>query len=85
MTISPDLRFLRAFLWFMNWITNLGLCVIITWVGKKKNKGGCKVGICGQAPSDYPEFTRFLAEEGIDSISLNPHSVIEAVMKNGGV
>ncbi len=45
------------------------------------HKAGCKVGICGQAPSDYPEFARFLAEEGIDSISLNPDSVIEVVMK----
>ncbi len=45
------------------------------------HKTGCKVGICGQAPSDYPEFARFLAEEGIDSISLNPDSVIGAVMK----
>jgi len=35
-----------------------------------------KVGICGQAPSDYPEFAAFLVEEGIDSISLNPDSVI---------
>ena len=35
-----------------------------------------KVGICGQAPSDYPEFAAFLVEAGIDSISLNPDSVI---------
>jgi pyruvate,water dikinase len=35
-----------------------------------------KVGICGQAPSDYPEFARFLVEAGIDSISLNPDSVV---------
>jgi pyruvate,water dikinase len=36
-----------------------------------------KVGICGQAPSDYPEFARFLVEQGIDSISLNPDRVIQ--------
>jgi pyruvate, water dikinase len=35
-----------------------------------------KVGICGQAPSDYPEFAEFLLEAGIDSISLNPDSVL---------
>jgi pyruvate,water dikinase len=35
-----------------------------------------KVGICGQAPSDYPEFAAFLVERGIDSISLNPDSVV---------
>lgn len=39
---------------------------------KKKNK---YIGICGQAPSDYPEITRFLVEQGIDSISLNPDSL----------
>ena len=40
-----------------------------------------KVGICGQAPSDYPEFAEFLVELGIDSISLNPDSVIPIVKK----
>lgn len=34
-----------------------------------------KVGICGQAPSDFPEFAEFLVEKGIDSISLNPDTV----------
>ncbi len=38
---------------------------------------GAKVGICGQSPSDYPEFAAFLVEQGIDSISLNPDSVID--------
>jgi pyruvate,water dikinase len=37
---------------------------------------GKYVGICGQAPSDYPELTRWLVERGIASISLNPDSVI---------
>jgi pyruvate,water dikinase len=38
---------------------------------------GRKVGICGQAPSDYPEFARFLVTCGIDSISLNPDTVLK--------
>jgi pyruvate,water dikinase len=37
---------------------------------------GRKIGICGQAPSDYPEVVRFLVEQGIDSLSLNPDAVI---------
>jgi len=41
------------------------------------HEAGRKVGICGQAPSDYPEFAAFLVKAGIDSISLNPDSVIE--------
>jgi pyruvate,water dikinase len=37
---------------------------------------GRKVGICGQAPSDYPEFAEFLVEQGIDSLSLIPDTVL---------
>ncbi|KAL4983336.1 hypothetical protein BDW68DRAFT_194519 [Aspergillus falconensis] len=44
-------------------------------------KKGCKVGICGQAPSDHPEFARFLAELHIDSISVSPDSFV-AVKRN---
>jgi pyruvate,water dikinase len=44
-------------------------------------KRGRKIGICGQAPSDYPEFARFLVEEGIDSISLNPDSVLKTLLE----
>jgi pyruvate,water dikinase len=40
-----------------------------------------KVGICGQAPSDFPEFAEFLVECGIDSISLNPDTVIKTRLK----
>jgi pyruvate,water dikinase len=38
---------------------------------------GRKIGICGQAPSDYPEFAEFLVEQGIDSISLNPDTLLK--------
>ncbi len=37
---------------------------------------GAKVGICGQPPSDYPDIVEFLVEQGIDSMSLNPDSMI---------
>lgn len=42
---------------------------------------GRKIGICGQAPSDYPEFVRFLIERGIDSISLNPDAVLRTTQE----
>ena len=47
---------------------------LIMKICKMKNK---KIGICGQAPSDYPEFTEFLVRQGIDSISLMPDSLIK--------
>jgi pyruvate,water dikinase len=50
---------------------------MISMVIATAKKHGRKIGICGQAPSDYPEFARFLVEQGIDSISLNPDSVIK--------
>ena len=40
---------------------------------------GTKIGICGQAPSDYPEFAGFLVEEGIDSISVTPDVVVKTI------
>lgn len=40
---------------------------------------GVKVGLCGQAPSDYPEYTKFLVECGIDSISFNPDAMIRGI------
>ncbi|MEG3921613.1 phosphoenolpyruvate synthase [Microcoleus sp. POL10_C6] len=47
---------------------------------KAAKKYDRKIGICGQAPSDYPEFARFLVELGIDSISLNPDSVLKTLL-----
>ncbi|MEM9007844.1 MAG: phosphoenolpyruvate synthase [Cyanobacteria bacterium P01_F01_bin.86] len=55
------------------------MATIQTVIGRVKN---CqrKIGICGQAPSDYPEFAQFLVEQGIDSISLNPDSVLKTTL-----
>lgn len=38
-----------------------------------------KIGLCGQAPSDYPEFARFLVEQGIDSISFTPDALLKGI------
>ncbi|WP_186755018.1 phosphoenolpyruvate synthase [Echinicola salinicaeni] len=43
------------------------------------HSNGIKVGLCGQAPSDFPEFTQFLVSEGIDSISFNPDALISGI------
>ena len=44
-------------------------------------KRGKYIGICGQAPSDYPEFAKFLVKCGIDSISLNPDTLIKTTIE----
>ena len=44
---------------------------------RKAHAAGIKIGICGQAPSNYPDFAEFLVHEGIDSISLNPDSFVK--------
>jgi pyruvate,water dikinase len=46
---------------------------------KVAHEKGCTVSICGQAPSVYPEFTEFLVRNGIDSISLNPDTVVDTI------
>src|SRR3546814_9446003 len=43
---------------------------------RKAHAAGIKIGICGQAPSNHPDFAAFLVAEGIDSISLNPDSFV---------
>jgi pyruvate, water dikinase len=46
---------------------------------KKAKKTGKKIGLCGQAPSDFPEFAQFLVEQGIDSISFSPDALLKGI------
>lgn len=69
---------------------------LVAHIGNEKNKSvqkliknliniahasGLRVGICGQGPSDFPELTEFLVKEGIDSISLNPDTVLKTAIQ----
>ena len=54
---------------------------LITQVIHTANEKGKYIGICGQAPSDYPEFAQFLVKEGIQSMSLNPDTVVRTTLK----
>jgi len=56
---------------------NEAVTTLIASLIETAHQAGTKVGICGQAPSDYPDFAAFLVQQGIDSISLNPDSVID--------
>ena len=55
---------------------NTAVTVAIADLLAKAHKSGTHTGICGQAPSDHPEFARFLVEHGIDSISVSPDSFL---------
>lgn len=54
---------------------------LIARVIKVARENNRKIGICGQAPSDFPDFAQFLVERGIDSISLTPDSVLKTTLK----
>ena len=56
---------------------NIAVKRLVKQVIDVAKRRGRKIGICGQAPSDYPEFAEFLVECGIDSMSLNPDTVIK--------
>ncbi|MEK7068063.1 MAG: phosphoenolpyruvate synthase, partial [Patescibacteria group bacterium] len=53
---------------------------LISQAIKSAHQTKTKIGICGQGPSDYPDFANFLVEQGIDSISLNPDTVIKTTV-----
>jgi pyruvate,water dikinase len=60
---------------------NPAVKTMIAGVIRAAKSKGRKIGICGQAPSDYPDFAAFLVELGIDSISLNPDAVLKTTLK----
>jgi pyruvate,water dikinase len=59
---------------------NAAVKSMIAGVIRSAKAKGRKIGICGQAPSDYPDFAAFLVEQGIDSISLNPDAVLKTTL-----
>lgn len=52
---------------------------MIAMVIQKARAAGKKIGLCGQAPSDMPEFAQFLVQQGIDSISFNPDALLKGI------
>jgi pyruvate,water dikinase len=52
---------------------------MISSVIRDAHQAGVKIGLCGQAPSDFPEFAGFLVKEGIDSISFNPDALLKGI------
>lgn len=58
---------------------NEAVKIMITMLISSAKKVGVKVGICGQGPSDFPDFAQFLVEQGIDSISVTPDSYFKTV------
>ena len=52
---------------------------MIALVIRKAKHAGTRIGLCGQAPSDFPEFASFLVEQGIDSISFNPDALLKGI------
>jgi len=58
-----------------------GVIKIMSMAVQGAKRNGRHSGICGQAPSDFPEIAEFLVKEGIDSISLNPDSVMKITLK----
>lgn len=53
---------------------------MIAMMIRKAKEAGVKIGLCGQAPSDFPEFAQFLVEQDIDSISFNPDAILKGIV-----
>ena len=59
---------------------NPAVKLLVAQVIATAKRCGRKIGICGQAPSDYPDFAAFLVEQGIDSISLTPDVILKTTL-----
>ena len=55
----------------------MALAKLTEGIAKARQNNHRQIGICGQAPSDYPEIAEFLVQQGINSISLNPDLVLK--------
>ena len=64
-----------------NLLIREGVKTLIRMVTAQAHEKGRKVGLCGQAPSDYPEYAEFLAETGLDSVSVTPDALPEVVRR----
>ncbi|MFA5386271.1 MAG: phosphoenolpyruvate synthase [Candidatus Paceibacterota bacterium] len=60
---------------------NEAVKILISQIIKKCKEKGKYIGICGQGPSDFPDFAEFLMNEGIESMSLNPDSILKTIEK----
>jgi len=56
-----------------------GVKMMIKWAVEGAKRNHKHIGLCGQAPSDYPEMAEFLVDIGIESMSLNPDSVLKTI------
>jgi pyruvate,water dikinase len=52
---------------------------MMAMVIQKATAAGKKIGLCGQAPSDFPEFAQFLVQQGINSISFNADALLKGI------
>lgn len=52
---------------------------MVSEVIRKAKKSGVKIGLCGQAPSDFPSYASFLVKQGINSISFNPDALLKGI------
>ncbi len=58
---------------------NASAKMMIAMMIERARSSGTKIGLCGQAPSDFPEFAQFLVEKGINSISFNPDALLKGI------